>query len=189
VSIEPGPHHSGTLSPEFVLLGLLMAGPSHGYDLHQRVLSDLGDVWHLSQSQAYSILKRLEGRGEVSARRAAGSKPARQVLRITARGRKRFLHWLQAECATNLRSIRLEFLTRLYFAEHYMPEAVRGIYAAQRASVRDSIRRLEDRLAYLPQEQVYNRLSLELRCRHLRDVEQWMAEAAARSHAPKRSRE
>ena len=50
------------------LLGYLYGGPSHGYDLHRRVMADLGEVWHLSQSQAYSILKRLEKQGEILGR-------------------------------------------------------------------------------------------------------------------------
>src|SRR5690349_23848304 len=60
--------HAGNISPEFALLGFLIAGPSHGYDLHQRFVTELGQVWHLSQSQAYAILKRLEQRGDISAR-------------------------------------------------------------------------------------------------------------------------
>ena len=61
------PHHAGNLSPEYALLGFLVAGPSHGYNLHQHFLVELGHVWHLSQSQAYAILKRLENRGDISA--------------------------------------------------------------------------------------------------------------------------
>ena len=52
-------HHVGTLSPEMALLGQLYGSPGHGYDLHRKVFTDLGYVWHLSQSQAYAILKRI----------------------------------------------------------------------------------------------------------------------------------
>jgi DNA-binding PadR family transcriptional regulator len=61
-------HHTGNVSPEYALLGFLIAGPSHGYDLHQRFRVELGQVWHLSQSQAYAILKRLEQHGDISAK-------------------------------------------------------------------------------------------------------------------------
>lgn len=57
-----GSPRSGNLSPEFALLGFLWAGSMHGYDLHRRMNEQLGHVWHLSQSQAYAILKRLETR-------------------------------------------------------------------------------------------------------------------------------
>jgi len=49
------------------LLGLLYGSSGHGYDLHRKVITDLGQVWHLSQSQAYAILKRLEAQGDISA--------------------------------------------------------------------------------------------------------------------------
>ncbi len=85
------PHHIGTLSPEMALLGLLYAEPGHGYDLHRKVISDLGEVWHLSQSQAYATLKRLESQGDVSVEEILQEKlPARQLLRMTSQGRKRF---------------------------------------------------------------------------------------------------
>ncbi len=45
---------------------MLFGEPGHGYNLHRKVVSNLGQVWHLSQSQAYAILKRLETRGEIS---------------------------------------------------------------------------------------------------------------------------
>jgi DNA-binding PadR family transcriptional regulator len=59
-SSHNAPSRAGTLSPEFALLGFLLTGPQHGNDLHRHLRAELGHVWHLSQSQAYAILKRLE---------------------------------------------------------------------------------------------------------------------------------
>jgi DNA-binding PadR family transcriptional regulator len=178
VSIKQKIHqHSGTLSPEYALLGFLMSEPSHGYDLHQRFTNELGNVWHLSQSQAYAILKRLENRGDISTRLVAQDKlPARQMLRITAAGRRHFMDWLGNGFGSNARSIRLEFLTRLYFSNLYTPENTAQIYAAQSAEIKDSIQRLKDLLAYLPDEQNFNRLSLDLRLRQMKLIEEWMIE-------------
>src|SRR5258706_10847841 len=98
--------HSGNVSPEFALLGFLISGSSHGYDLHQRFVVELGHVWHLSQSQAYAILKRLEIRGDISAQVIEQEKlPARQMLSISAQGRRRFFEWLELGIGTNARSI------------------------------------------------------------------------------------
>ena len=106
-----------------------MGGPSHGYDLHQRFLTELGYVWHLSQSQAYAILKRLENNGYISARTVEQDRlPAKQTLHITAPGRRRFLDWIDSGVGTNARSIRLEFLPRLYFTKQYKPEETLRIY-------------------------------------------------------------
>src|SRR5512138_40320 len=157
-------HHTGNVSPEFALLGFLIAGPSHGYDLHQRFETELGQVWHLSQSQAYTILKRLEIRGDISAQVIEQEKlPARQLLRMTEAGRRRFFEWLELGVGKNSRSIRLEFLTRLYFAQLHKPENIAQIYNAQTAEVQATIERLEGLLEHLPPEQVFNRLSMDLR--------------------------
>ncbi len=165
------------LSPEFALLGLLAEGPSHGYDLHQRLGMDLGHVWHLSQSQAYAILKRLEARGDVRSHTVEQEKlPARQKLQLTAQGRRRFQEWLDGTAASNARSIRLEFLTRLYFVQKRQPEKTADIYTAQRDQVQTSLQRLTDLLAHLPPEQEYNRLSLDLRLRQMRLICNWLDE-------------
>ena len=160
-----------------------MAGPSHGYDLHQRFVTELGNIWHLSQSQAYAILKRLENRGDISARLVEQDKlPDRQLLRITPEGKRHFLDWLENGCGSNARSIRLEFLTRLYFSNLYAPGNTPQIYAAQSAGIKNNIKRLDDMLAHLPHEQTYNRLSLDLRLRQMKLIQKWMAEIKTQFH-------
>ena len=180
-------HRTGNLSPEFALLGFLVAGPSHGYDLHQRFTTELGHVWHLSQSQAYAILKRLEQRGDISSQVVEQEKlPARQKLRITPQGCQRFFEWLETGLATNSRSIRLEFLTRLYFTQLHRPENISQIYNAQSAEIESTIVRLESLLEHLPPEQVFNRLSLDLRLQQMRLIQNWMAEIRTQFHIPRR---
>ena len=176
-------HHTGNLSPEFALLGFLIAGPSHGYDLHQRFTTALGHVWRLSQSQAYAIFKRLEQRGDITSQVVEQEKlPARQELRITVQGRQRFFAWLETGIATNSRSIRLEFLTRLYFIQLHRPENARIIYDKQSAEIASAIERLESLLKNLPTEQIYNQLSLDLRLQQMHLIQNWMADIGAQFH-------
>ena len=176
-------HHTGNISPEFALLGILLSGPSHGYDLHQRFSTELGHIWHLSQSQAYAILKRLEQRGDISGQIVEQEKlPARQLLRITTQGRQRFFEWLELGIATNSRSIRLEFLSRLYFTQLHRPENIAQICKAQADEIETIIERLESLLAHLPPEQVFNRLSLDLRLRQMRLIQTWMVEIRTQFH-------
>ncbi len=184
MSINPQQeHHTGNLSPEFALLGFLISSPSHGYDLHQRFETELGNVWHLSQSQAYAILKRLESRGDISSQLIEQSKlPVRQKLRITAQGRRRFMDWLEGGVGKNARSIRLEFLTRLYFAQQYEPDKTADIYTAQCTEIRAGIARLESQLERLPPGQSFNRLSLDLRLRQMKLIQEWMNEIKAQFH-------
>jgi DNA-binding PadR family transcriptional regulator len=165
------------LSPEYALLGFLAAGASHGYELHQRFTAELGHVWHMSQSQAYAILNRLERRGDISSRLIEQSKlPARQKLRITTQGRCRFMEWLESGTSSNARAVRLEFLSRLFFAKMYKPEIIFRIYKAQCAETLASIQHLESLLAQLPNEQTFNRLSLDLRLRQMKLIMAWMEE-------------
>ncbi len=179
--------HTGNISPEFALLGFLISGPSHGYDLHQRFVTELGQVWHLSQSQAYTILKRLEDRGDISAQVVEQEKlPARQRLRITETGRRRFFEWLESGVGTNSRSIRLEFLTRLYFAQLHRPESLARVYNAQAAEIASTIARLASLLERLPPEQIFNRLSLDLRLQQMRLIQSWMAEIGTQFHISRR---
>jgi DNA-binding PadR family transcriptional regulator len=171
------PHHIGTLSPEMALLGLLYKEADHGYDLHRKINTDLGQVWHLSQSQAYAILKRLEAQGDISAEEITQEKlPARQLLHITAQGRKNFLQWLDASSGGSTRAIRMEFITRLYFMNMYFPNKLAQAFDLQRAEAETHIQRLENMLTELPGDQIYNRMSLEMRIKQLKFVLEWLDE-------------
>jgi DNA-binding PadR family transcriptional regulator len=171
------PHHIGTLSPEMALLGLLYEMPNHGYDLHRKVISDLGQVWHLSQSQAYTILKRLEAQGDISVEEIPQEKlPPRQLLRMTGPGRQRFLEWLSAPSGGSTRAIRMEFVTRLYFLGQYFPEKLTQAFDLQRAEAKSHLQRLEQARTELPANQIYNRLSLDLRLKQLQSVLEWLDE-------------
>ncbi len=172
------PHHIGTLSPEMALLGLLYKEAGHGYDLHRTVNADLGQVWHLSQSQAYAILKRLEAQGDISAEKIPQEKlPSRQLLQMTEQGRKNFLDWLNAPSGGSTRAIRMEFITRLYFLKKYFPKKITKAFEQQRAEADTHIQRLEATLTELPAEQIYNRMSLNMRLKQLRFVVEWLDES------------
>jgi DNA-binding PadR family transcriptional regulator len=170
-------HHIGALSPEMALLGQLYESSGHGYDLHRKVVTDLGQVWHLSQSQAYAILKRLEVQGDISAEEIRQEKlPSRQVLHMTPKGRERFLDWLNTPSGGSTRAIRLEFVTRLYFIRLYMPDKLAQVFDQQRAEAENHIHRLEKMSARLPNDQIYNYMSLELRMKQLKAVLEWLDE-------------
>lgn len=176
--VEKKYRHSGTLSPEMTLLGLLYKKAGHGYDLHRTVNTDLGHVWHLSQSQAYAILKRLEAQGDISAEKIPQEKlPSRQLLQMTEQGRKKFIDWLNAPSGGSIRSIRMEFITRLYFLKRYFPKKIPQVFNQQRTEANSHIQRLEAILAELPAGQIYNRMSLEMRLKQLKFVIEWLDES------------
>ena len=51
------------VSPENALLGILMTGPKHGYELHSYMSARMNEFWQLSMSQIYALLKRLKREG------------------------------------------------------------------------------------------------------------------------------
>lgn len=165
----------GNLSPEFAVLGLLYHEQMHGYDLHRKLVVDLGHVWHLSQSETYAILKRLENHGYLSSQSIAQEKlPPRQLLQITPTGRIHFAEWLQTPNGGSIRAIRMEFLTRLYFVHLHEPKNIDQLFNAQHAETEKYIQRITSTLQSLPVEQIFNRMSLEMRIRQLNLVLTWL---------------
>lgn len=166
----------GSLSPEFVLLGLLSQGPAHGYELHQKLAAELGQVWHLSQSQVYNILNRLEGKGFIHGTLQEQDKlPAKRLFRLTDAGQKRFQDWLHSPSRSSVRAIRVEFTTRLYFAFSIDPDLARILIDTQIGETQAGLSRLIGVQSRLPKEQLFNRMGLDLRIRQLNSILEWLA--------------
>ncbi len=147
----------------------------HGYELHRKLVTDLGHVWHLSQSEAYAILKRLENRGYLSNQPVQQEKlPPKQLLQITPAGRSHFTKWMESPSGSSIRAIRMEFLTRLYFTNRSEPANIEKIFNAQHAETEKQIERLTNTLQNLPSEQIFNQMSLEMRVRQLNLVLNWL---------------
>jgi PadR family transcriptional regulator, regulatory protein AphA len=167
--------YTGPLSPEYALLGFLEQGPSYGYELYQKMVTDLGQVWHTSLSQAYNILNRLESQGFIAAQVLEQEKlPARRLFSLTSKGMERFDGWLKATSFTSVRAIRLEFLTRLFFARQREAAFAHHLIDAQLAEVQTGLERLARQYLEIPPEQLINRLSVELRLRQLESTEKWL---------------
>ena len=165
----------GSLSPEYALLGLLAQQPDHGYDLHQRLTADLGQVWHISQSQVYNILKRLDMHGDITGTIQEQEKlPRRLLYQLTPAGRARFEAWLNTPTGSSVRAIRVEFVTRLYFASQRGLEAANALIDAQAEETCKGLSRLQTMLNDLPPEQAFNRLGLELRVSQLSSILDWL---------------
>jgi PadR family transcriptional regulator AphA len=105
-------------STEFVILGALMPGSRHGYEVMQFLSSALEPAWRVSTSQLYVLLKRLELEGMVqSTIESQESRPSKRVYRITNKGKKVFVDWLKTP-VEHVRDFRTEFLTKLFFFYH-----------------------------------------------------------------------
>lgn len=164
-----------TLSPEQVLLGFLSQRPAHGYELHQRLEADLGQVWRLGLNQMYSILNRLEDRGFIQSTDSLPA-PRRRRFELTEAGRARFERWLNTPTPATVRAVRVEFTTRLYFATAIGPELAARLLDEQGVEIQRSLDRLGAVLRALPTGQAFNRLGLRLRVRTLTSLADWLEE-------------
>ena len=175
MSISRRPAYASALAPEYALLGFLEQHPAHGYDLYQRLKAELGQVWHISLSQVYSLLKRLEDQGGILGETETQDKlPARRLFRLTEAGQQRFEVWLRAPTGSSVRAIRVEFTTRLYFALARDHDLARNLIDAQAAAIRSGLARLETSLSELPSEQRFNHLGLSLRIGQLTSILDWL---------------
>jgi PadR family transcriptional regulator, regulatory protein AphA len=129
---------------EFPILGFLMNGPAHGYDICSKLSESLGHVRRLGRSHVYAVLVGMEKHGLVGHERVdQETRPARKVFRITHKGREVFMEWVRSPVG-NVRDIRLEFLTKLYFAEIHSPEAVDHLVTDQLSVCGKSLERMKD---------------------------------------------
>jgi DNA-binding PadR family transcriptional regulator len=166
------------LSPKFAILGFLYIQPMHGYELHKQLEANLQELWRISQSQAYSILKHLEKDGLITAtRQQQNKKPDRALLTITDQGKAQFEGWLHTPSPGSARAIRVEFITRLFFSSQVNPRLCARLIQEQEDKIRSDLASLHQRLNAISSHQTYNRLGLELRIRQLMAVQEWIADS------------
>jgi DNA-binding PadR family transcriptional regulator len=162
---------------------MLALQPCHGYELHQRLVSNLGQVWHISLSQAYSILNRLEGKGYIAgALEDQDKRPSRRRFQLTPSGEQRLRAWLDAPTPASVHLIRVEFTSRLYFACAISPDYAISIIDSQASEVRAGLQRLQADLDEIPASQLFNRLGLELRLRQLHSIAGWLESCRQACH-------
>lgn len=108
------------LTPDETILGLLAADARHGYELLEcfRDPVQLGEVWNLSTSQLYAVLKRLDQQGLITGEQVQSENaPTRTEYHLTDAGAERLKAWLDEPLpAASIRRVRVDFLSRLYIA-------------------------------------------------------------------------
>lgn len=116
---------------EYALLGVLMGGPRHGYEILQSLESGLGPAWSVSTSQLYVLLKRLEKEGWVSSTfQPQETRPSKRVFSLMPQGEARFLEWLNNP-TDHVRDLRIEFLAKLFFFRELNLQGGRRLVDAQ----------------------------------------------------------
>lgn len=160
------------ISSQPVLLGFLMSGPRHPYELHQEFDRDLGPVWRVGQSHLYAHLKQLAESGLVTVTtETQPNRPARNVYRITPAGREHFDTWLR-QPTRHVRHIRLEFLARLYFFRRLSLPGVEQLVSGQKALLQAMVKSLDRAIAQADDK--YWMLVLEFRRGEMEAVIRWL---------------
>lgn len=154
---------------EYVLLGTLMSGPKHGYEIRQFLGTALGSTWHVGTSQLYNLFKRLEWEGLVSSSlETQEDRPSKRVFSLSEAGKKSFLVWLN--CSTDhVRDLRVEFLTKLFFFQRLGLEGGDDLINQQVKVMDKAKKRLQQR--YKNEEDPYNRLVLDFK---MSTVDAWL---------------
>lgn len=164
-------HRTSGLSPEYALLGFLDQSPAHGYEIHHKLLEHLGEIWHVSLSQTYNILTRLEEQGFIQGMTQEQEKrPAKRRFRLTAAGRRRFESWMSSISACSVRAIRVEFMTRLYFLRARNPADTLEVIEKQIAALYTHIGILKERINDIDSEHIFNFMGMSLRIRQLESL-------------------
>jgi DNA-binding PadR family transcriptional regulator len=78
----------------YAILGLLLRGPSHGYELATRFSELFGPGWAINRGQVYDMLGTLKKRGWVEPLDPPETPQDSQSYRITHQGERAFAEWL-----------------------------------------------------------------------------------------------
>lgn len=140
-------HGDDLLLGEWACLGVLAAGPAHGFAVSKRLApdGDVGRVWSLSRPLTYRAIEQLTERGLVV---AVAEEPglaggARTVLAVTDEGRRRLDAWLVTP-VVHLRDVRSDLLLKLVLAE-VCRVPVRALLEQQREIAAGAVAVLADR--------------------------------------------
>jgi DNA-binding PadR family transcriptional regulator len=168
------------LRPEFLVLGLLAEDSAHGYKLYRRFVASLDGLWHISESQFYATLKRIEARGWIEAcSPAKGKGGSKRLLSLSGEGRRVLLEWIDTPTIGSPKLVHMEFLTRLFFARRLAPRKVKRIVADQAASLEKDIDRIASLGGVRGAKNDINDLSIAFRERQLRAAIEWVEKNVA----------
>ena len=130
---------------ELVILGLLMEGPRHGYEL-LRLIRERGmhEYINLAASSMYKTLERLQAQGHIEAHlERVGSRPERRVYRITPKGEEH-LRELLREAFHRVEPYYDPLYAALTFAKHLPKEEVISALEERRWLRLEELRHLEE---------------------------------------------
>ena len=163
-------------STEYALLGALMTGPKHGYEIMQFLGTALGSIWHIGTSQLYALLRRLEGENLLcSSLETQDTRPSKRIFSLTAEGKELFLAWLQTP-TEHVRELRIEFLAKLFFLDRLSLKGGIQLIKAQTQLLEQIRKRIKQREE--KEKDPFNRLVFGFKMATVEAWLQWLVKQA-----------
>ena len=163
-------------STEYAILGALMTGPKHGYEIMHFLGTALGSTWHIGTSQLYALLKKLEQSGLLGSKlKTQDTRPSKRIFSVTPAGKKRFLGWLQIP-TEHVRDLRIEFLAKLFFFDRLSLKGGAQLIKAQTQvleQIRERIKQREEK-----EKDPFNRLVFGSKIATVEAWLQWLIKQA-----------
>jgi len=97
----------------YAILGVLLAGPTSGYEIKSLMGRSTVYFWRESDSTIYPMLKVLAKEGKVLSKTVYVGKKKKEIFAITKAGREEFNIWFESPTGTE--TPRNEFLLKLFF--------------------------------------------------------------------------
>lgn len=157
------------------VLGYLIDGEHHGYELSERLTAGLGPLWRVASSQLYSVLHRMEKEGWIACRvEPQGGRPPRRTYRILPKGERAFWAWVTSPVRP-LRNVRVEFLAKVYFLRRLAPEKIPSLIDEELRALGELGRRLES-ADVESDDPRFGEIVLSFRKSQVRSVVDWLKE-------------
>jgi PadR family transcriptional regulator AphA len=139
-----------------VLLGLIAAGVSTGYELRQLIRQSTAYFWGASAGGIYPELHRLEREGLLAGSDVPRGAQHRRAYRLTPEGRRVLDAWLSDD-TPGVFALRHEGMLRLFLASRLAPDRQPDIarsIADQHAALRDELTALRATLEDRPGDEL-----------------------------------
>jgi len=163
-------------STEYALLGALMTGPKHGYEIMQFLGTALGSTWHIGTSQLYALLRRLEEDNLLCSKlKTQDTRPSKRIFSLIPAGKELFLAWLQTP-TEHVRDLRIEFLAKLFFFDRLSLKGGAQLIKAQIQVLEQTRERIEQRQE--KEEVPFNRLVFGFKIATVEAWLQWLIKQA-----------
>ncbi len=151
-------------SPVYLIYGCLAEKAAHGYEIHQRISSDLGFVWSISQSQLYTLLKRLEKQNLIVGElQLQDGRPDRKKFQLSMKAKQSYQAWLYSPVWVSMRALRMELLTKIYFLSSQDPDAIEELISKQIEKIEISLKSIAAQKEIIADEQIINQISMEIK--------------------------